>query len=77
MTTKQLELIRLLFCDASGGRRCRVVPKSAAMTEEGFGLTKAIMGLPMFEDVVVKDDRVDAMGEIRTVGDPISLVNIP
>ncbi|KAI6657069.1 Protein fluG-like [Oopsacas minuta] len=77
MATKQTELVRLLFCDASGGRRCRVIPKETYMTSQGIGITKAVMGLPSFEDVVVKNGGVDAVGEVRLIGDPNTLVRLP
>ena len=79
MASTQSEFLRLLFCDASGGRRCRVIPKNKfdISPKEGVGMTKAVMGLPLFEDVCVKNGGLDAVGEIRLKGDPNTVVKLP
>ena len=79
MTTKQSEFLRLLLCDASGARRCRVIPKGhfEVSPKEGVGMTEAVMGLPLFRDECVKNGGVDAVGEFRLKGDPKTVVKIP
>ena len=72
------EYVRIIFCDGSGGRRCKVMPKELydSQTKKGMQLVKVGMGISVFEDVIIPGTGVDIVGEIFLATDPKALVRL-
>ncbi|XP_062117384.1 uncharacterized protein LOC133831196 [Humulus lupulus] len=67
-----ITLVRMLWVDASGQHRCRVVPSARfqdVVQRNGVGLTFASMGMPSFVDGPVEESKLTGTGEIRLVPD--------
>lgn len=67
-----LKHVRLLWCDGSGQRRCRVVPKERFETVtriHGAGLAMCCMGMSSHSDGPAEGSGFTAVGEIRIVPD--------
>ena len=73
------EYIRIMLCDGSGGRRCKVMPKELydSQSKKGMHLVNAVMGIAVFEDVLIPGTGVDIVGEILLAVDPKALVRLP
>eukprot|EP00200_Dunaliella_tertiolecta_P019124 CAMPEP_0202402976 /NCGR_PEP_ID=MMETSP1128-20130828/4623_1 /ASSEMBLY_ACC=CAM_ASM_000463 /TAXON_ID=3047 /ORGANISM="Dunaliella tertiolecta, Strain CCMP1320" /LENGTH=523 /DNA_ID=CAMNT_0049007133 /DNA_START=152 /DNA_END=1723 /DNA_ORIENTATION=- len=61
--------VRVLLCDSSGLRRCRVVPwhRFRSIGTTGLGLTSACMAQPAYSDCIAPNSGLDPVGEIRLV----------
>uniref|UniRef100_A0A803QZE4 GS catalytic domain-containing protein n=2 Tax=Cannabis sativa TaxID=3483 RepID=A0A803QZE4_CANSA len=67
-----IRLVRILWVDASGQQRCRVVPSARfqdTIQRNGVGLAFAAMGMPSFTDGPVEESKLTATGEMRLVPD--------
>ncbi|XP_060967693.1 protein fluG [Cannabis sativa] len=67
-----IRLVRILWVDASGQQRCRVVPSARfqdTVQRNGVGLAFAAMGMPSFTDGTVEESKLTATGEMRLVPD--------
>jgi len=73
------KLLRLLYCDNAGLRRCRVVPTRRLKEVEtsGVGLTMGSMGTHVFGDEVAPQSGLGAWGEVRLVPDMESRCSVP
>ncbi|KAJ3682545.1 hypothetical protein LUZ60_015118 [Juncus effusus] len=72
--------VRIIWVDASGQHRCRVVPKwrfEEGVKDKGVGLTHAVMALPSFIDGACAGSNLSGVGEIRLVPDLNTLSTIP
>ena len=78
-TPRARECLRILWCDAAGLRRARMVPASRQMwTEEnGLGMTDACMSFPAWATVLAEGSGFNCAGEIRLVPDPASYRQVP
>ena len=73
------ECLRILWCDAAGFRRARMVPAARQATTEknGLGVAEGCMSLPAWGDVPAEGSGLDAVGEFRLVPDPSSYRQVP
>ncbi|XAR69160.1 Glutamate--ammonia ligase [Bertholletia excelsa] len=72
--------VRLIWVDASGQHRCRVVPGKRfhnVVTKHGVGLTIASMGMSSFIDAPADGTNLSGVGEIRLIPDLSTKWNIP
>jgi len=71
--TNNASVIRLLYCDVSGLRRCRVtiLPKTSTT------ITKACVGLPYYGDICLEDAGVNAVGEYLMSSDENTIQSLP
>nr|ATG88061.1 glutamine synthetase [Saccharum hybrid cultivar ROC22] len=72
--------VRIIWSDASGQYRCRVVPAGRfyeITRNKGVGLTFAAMGMTSFCDGPADGSNLTGVGEIRLVPDMPTLVRIP
>ncbi|PWZ55683.1 Protein fluG [Zea mays] len=72
--------VRIIWCDASGQHRCRVVPAGRfyeITRNKGVGLTFAAMGMTSFCDGPADGSNLTGVGEIRLVPDMPTLVGLP
>ncbi|XP_078173404.1 protein fluG-like isoform X1 [Carex rostrata] len=72
--------VRLIWIDASGQHRCRVVPAGRFYEEvktKGVGLTHASMAMLSFIDGPAEGTNLTAVGEIRLVPDMTTISRIP
>ncbi|ONM06130.1 glutamate-ammonia ligase [Zea mays] len=72
--------VRIIWCDASGQHRCRVVPAGRfyeITRNKGVGLTFAAMGMTSFCDGPADGSNLTGVGEIRLVPDMPTLVRLP
>eukprot|EP00250_Pteridium_aquilinum_P008963 c18342_g1_i1 orf=64-2613(+) len=77
---KAIQLVRLLWADTSGQRRCRVVPKERferVTKHHGVGLTRCCMGMSSLADCPAEGCGLNAVGEIRLLPDVTSKWVIP
>ena len=77
MSSYESGFVRLLFCDGSGGRKCRVVPKESLNITTRIGIIQIIMAVPIFEDLVIPDCALDQTKEVRLIPDLDTLIKIP
>ena len=77
MSLYESGFVRLLFCDGSGGRKCRVVPKESLSTTTRIGIIQIIMAVPIFEDLVIPDCKLDQTKEVKLTPDLDTLTKIP
>eukprot|EP01104_Vermistella_antarctica_P010506 TRINITY_DN2810_c0_g1_i1.p1 TRINITY_DN2810_c0_g1~~TRINITY_DN2810_c0_g1_i1.p1 ORF type:complete len:581 (-),score=86.18 TRINITY_DN2810_c0_g1_i1:1147-2889(-) len=70
----KINAVRLMWIDANGLRRVRIVPRhrlggcsggDGSVLSHGLGITKAIMGLVLQWDAVAPNAGVDATGEVQ------------
>ncbi|EPS69511.1 hypothetical protein M569_05253 [Genlisea aurea] len=67
-----IEFVRVIWVDASGQHRCRVVPYKRfidLITENGLGLTHVSMGMSSHADAPADGSGLTAAGEIRLMPD--------
>ncbi|CAD6205249.1 unnamed protein product [Miscanthus lutarioriparius] len=72
--------VRIIWSDASGQYRCRVVPAGRfyeITRNKGVGLTFAAMGMTSFCDGPADGSNLTGVGEIRLVPDMPTLLRIP
>ncbi|VVA09406.1 PREDICTED: fluG [Prunus dulcis] len=72
--------VRVIWSDASGQQRCRVVPKNRfnyVVTKNGIGLTFASMGMTSFTDGPADETNLTGVGEIRLMPDLSTKWRIP
>ncbi|XVF55560.1 hypothetical protein PTKIN_Ptkin06aG0045700 [Pterospermum kingtungense] len=75
-----LSLVRLIWVDASGQHRCRVVPKKRyndVVKKTGVGLTFACMAMSSAVDGPADGTNLTATGEIRLMPDLSTMREIP
>ncbi|WIA40825.1 hypothetical protein OEZ86_004502 [Tetradesmus obliquus] len=77
-------VLRLLYCDSAGVRRCRAVPLSSAQLAAAqaaapysTGLTKGSMGQPAAADTVLPGSGLSAVGEVLLLPDLDAAVALP
>lgn len=78
--THHATLVRIIWVDASGQHRCRVVAKKRfndCIQKNGVGLACAIMGMPSFSDGPADGSNLSAVGEIRLTPDLSTNCKIP
>ncbi|KAL8223982.1 hypothetical protein R6Q57_019457 [Mikania cordata] len=79
-TQQDIMLVRVLWVDASGQHRCRVVPKKRFddfVKENGLGLTCASMGMSSAVDGPAEKTNLTGTGEIRLMPDLSTRHKIP
>nr|XP_043629896.1 protein fluG [Erigeron canadensis] len=79
-TKQDVTLVRVLWVDASGQHRCRVVPQQRFDTfvkENGLGLTCASMGMSSAMDGPADETNLTGTGEIRLIPDLSTRCKIP
>ncbi|KAL6842432.1 hypothetical protein ACP4OV_027859 [Aristida adscensionis] len=72
--------VRIVWSDASGQHRCRVVPAGRfyeVTKNKGVGLTYASMGMTSFCDGPADGTNLTGVGEIRLVPDMSTLLRLP
>ncbi|KAL5230331.1 hypothetical protein ABZP36_029107 [Zizania latifolia] len=72
--------VRIVWNDASGQHRCRVVPAGRfydIARKKGVGLTFASMGMSSFTDGPADGTNLTGVGEIRLVPDMSTLLRLP
>ncbi|XP_073150907.1 protein fluG [Henckelia pumila] len=68
--TQHITFVRIVWVDASGQHRCRVVPKKRfydLVTKNGVGLTCASMGMSSHMDGPADETNLSGVGEIRLI----------
>ncbi|KAI3442910.1 Gln-synt_C domain-containing protein [Psidium guajava] len=73
-------LVRIIWVDASGQHRCRVIPAKRfndVVVKNGVGLTHACMGMCSFVDAPAEDTNLTGVGEIRLIPDLLTKWQIP
>ncbi|KAL6987313.1 glutamine synthetase [Sarracenia purpurea var. burkii] len=73
-------LVRIIWVDASGQHRCRVVPKKRfhnTVVKNGVGLTFACMAMSSAADCPADETNLDGVGEIRLMPDLSTKWTIP
>ncbi|KAK4765798.1 hypothetical protein SAY87_007440 [Trapa incisa] len=73
-------LVRVIWVDASGQHRCRVIPSKRfydVVVKNGVGLTCACMGLTSGVDCPAKESGLTGTGEIRLIPDLTTKWQIP
>ena len=72
-----VEFVHLLWCDAAGLRRTRLVPAAGypRVVQGGLGLTQGCMALPRYGDVCapMSASGLGPVGEVRLTPDPATL----
>ncbi|XP_071717318.1 protein fluG-like isoform X2 [Rutidosis leptorrhynchoides] len=79
-TQQDVVLVRVLWVDASGQHRCRVVPQKRfnnIVKENGLGLTCAAMGMSSATDSPGDETNLTGTGEIRLMPDLSTRYKIP
>lgn len=79
-TQQEMVLVRVLWVDASGQHRCRVVPQRRFdnfVKENGLGLTCASMGMSSAMDGPAEESNLTGTGEIRLMPDLSTRRTIP
>ncbi|XP_019234169.1 PREDICTED: protein fluG [Nicotiana attenuata] len=77
---KDVTFVRIIWIDASGQHRCRVVPQQrfySSVEKHGVGLTCACMGMSSTSDGPAVDTNLTASGEIRIVPDLSTKCRLP
>ncbi|CAG9465626.1 unnamed protein product [Pedinophyceae sp. YPF-701] len=79
-----IRLVRYVWTDVAGLRRCRAVPwrvferaVSAEGNRHGLGLTRACMAMPCYADGCVPDSGLSVVGEVRLTPDASTLMRLP
>lgn len=74
-----VQFVRLLWCDAAGIRRCRVVPrrKLELACKHGIGMAYACMWLPAWGDRCIEDPAGVPVGEMRLAPDVTAARTLP
>ncbi|XP_022888646.1 protein fluG isoform X2 [Olea europaea var. sylvestris] len=79
-SVQDVALVRMLWVDASGQNRCRVVPKERfhnLVMKNGVGLTHASMGMSSAIDGPADGTNLSGVGEIRLIPDITTKCIIP
>ncbi|KAK4345752.1 hypothetical protein RND71_035928 [Anisodus tanguticus] len=79
-SSKDVTFVRIIWIDASGQHRCRVVPQQhfySSAVKHGVGLTCACMGMSSTSDGPAVDTNLTASGEIRIVPDLSTKCRLP
>ncbi|XP_055807899.1 protein fluG [Solanum dulcamara] len=79
-SSKDVTFVRIIWIDASGQHRCRVVPQQrfySSVEKHGVGLTCACMGMSSTSDGPAVDTNLTASGEIRIVPDLSTKCRLP
>ncbi|KAL3536217.1 hypothetical protein ACH5RR_004678 [Cinchona calisaya] len=77
---EDLMLVRIIWADASGQQRCRVVPQKRfhdVVKKNGVGLTCACMGMTSAVDGPADGTNLSGVGEIRLIPDMLTKYRIP
>ncbi|KAL8154344.1 hypothetical protein V2J09_012104 [Rumex salicifolius] len=77
---ENVTLVRMIWVDASGQCRCRVVPSKRfhdVVKKNGVGLTFACMGMTSFTDGPAPETMLTGVGEIRLIPDLSTMSRIP
>ncbi|KAJ4777257.1 Glutamine synthetase [Rhynchospora pubera] len=77
---EDLAFVRIIWVDASGQHRCRVVPAGRFYEEvksKGVGLPRAVMGLVSYKDELPESGTLTLVGEIRLVPDMTTIARLP
>ncbi|GMJ02959.1 nodulin/glutamine synthase-like protein [Hibiscus trionum] len=80
ITEHDVSLVRILWVDASGQHRCRVVPKKRfdnVVNKNGVGLTFACMAMSSAVDCPAEETNLTGTGEIRLMPDLSTRRDIP
>ncbi|KAH7512035.1 hypothetical protein FEM48_Zijuj12G0047800 [Ziziphus jujuba var. spinosa] len=75
-----IALVRVIWVDASGQHRCRVIPAARfnnVVVNNGVGLTFASMGMTSFADGPADETNLTGVGEIRLIPDLSTRKRIP
>ncbi|XP_073062854.1 protein fluG isoform X2 [Primulina eburnea] len=78
--TPVITFVRIMWVDASGQHRCRVIPKKRfydLVTKNGVGLTCASMGMSSHMDGPADETNLTGVGEIRLIPDMQTKCQIP
>ncbi|KZV15221.1 protein fluG [Dorcoceras hygrometricum] len=78
--TQDTTFVRIVWVDASGQHRCRVVPRKRfhdLVTKNGVGLTCASMGMSSHMDGPADETNLSGVGEIRLIPDMQTKSQIP
>ncbi|KAG6555354.1 hypothetical protein Mapa_002580 [Marchantia paleacea] len=76
----KVDYVRLMWGDASGQRRCRVVPSArykAVASKNGLGLTTCCMAMSSHADGPAPGSGLSGTGEIRLMPDASTLLEVP
>ncbi|KAK4725108.1 hypothetical protein R3W88_027887 [Solanum pinnatisectum] len=79
-SSKDVTFVRIIWIDASGQHRCRVVPQQrfySSVQKHGVGLTCACMGMSSTSDGPAVDTNLSASGETRIVPDLSTKCRLP
>ncbi|KAA8516596.1 hypothetical protein F0562_016898 [Nyssa sinensis] len=79
-SSQDLTLVRIIWVDASGQHRCRVVPEKRfrdVVKKNGVGLTVACMGMSSAVDGPADETNLSGVGEIRLMPDLSTKWKIP
>ncbi|KAL3646816.1 hypothetical protein CASFOL_009360 [Castilleja foliolosa] len=79
-SSKGVSYVRILWIDASGQHRCRVIPQKRfhnLVTKNGVGLTCASMGMSSHMDGPADGTNLSGVGEIRLIPDLSTKYIIP
>ncbi|KAJ3690448.1 hypothetical protein LUZ61_019612 [Rhynchospora tenuis] len=77
---EEVVFVRIIWVDASGQHRCRVVPAGRFYEEvktKGVGLTHASMGLLSYMDGLAEGSTLTGVGEIRLIPDMTTISRLP
>ncbi|KAJ3690451.1 hypothetical protein LUZ61_019615 [Rhynchospora tenuis] len=77
---EDLAFVRIIWVDASGQHRCRVIPAGRFYEEvkfKGVGLPRAVMGLVSYKDELPENGTLTGVGEIRLVPDMTTIARLP
>lgn len=79
MTAEGPLLTRVLWCDNAGLTRAKSVTATTwpGTLRNGVGISMGQQALPMMVDAVVPESGLSAVGEVRLVPDPDTLVSLP
>ncbi|CAN4109571.1 unnamed protein product [Withania somnifera] len=79
-SSKDVTFVRIIWIDASGQHRCRVVPRErfySSVVKHGVGLTCACMGMSSTSDGPAVDTNLTASGETRIIPDLSTKCRLP
>ncbi|CAN6196302.1 unnamed protein product [Urochloa humidicola] len=77
---KDVLFVRIIWVDASGLHRCRVLPAQRfydITRNKGIALPLAIMGMPSFSDCPAEGTNLTSVGEMRLIPDMSTIVRLP
>lgn len=77
---KDVKLVRIIYVDASGQHRCRIIPFKRfndVIKKNGVGLSAICMAIPSYGDCPADGSNLSAVGEIRLLPDLSTKRTIP